>query len=190
MRLFFIALFCLVAAGCATSGSTSSMQLGFGKKEPQPFKTATPLVLASHEAIDHLLAKLPADRPLDPKQPIIVASLVNIDDLTSSRLGRLVSEQLMTRLVDRGFTITELKLRESIYIRHREGELMLSREIPEISKKHAAQAVLVGTYAQSINNLYITIKLVGVADNLVIAAHDYVMPMDAEIRSFFWSKPM
>ena len=96
----------------------------------------------------------------------------------------------MTRLVEQGYTVTELKLRESIYIRHREGELMLSREIPEISKKHAAQAVLVGTYAPSINNLYVTIKLVGVADNLVIAAHDYVMPMDSEIRSFFWSKPM
>ena len=190
MRSLIIALLCFITAGCATSGSTSSMQIGFGKKEPQPFKAAAPLVLSSHEAVDRLLAKLPADRPLDPKQPIIVASLVNIDDLTSSRLGRLMSEQIMTRLVEQGFTVTELKLRESIYIRHREGELMLSREIPEISKKHAAQAVLVGTYAQSINHLYVTIKLVGVADNLVIAAHDYVMPMDAEIRSFFWSKPM
>lgn len=188
MRAFAIVLFCLIAAGCA--GSSSSITMPFGQKEPKPFRTATPLVLSSHEAVDQLLSKLPADRPLDPRQPIIVASLVNIDDLTSSRLGRLISEQLMTRLVERSYTVAELKLRESIYIRHREGELMLSREIPEISKKHAAQAVLVGTYSQSINNLYLTIKLVGVADNLVIAAHDYVMPMDAEIRSFFWSKPM
>jgi TolB-like protein len=67
---------------------------------------------------------------------------------------------------------------------------MLSREIPEISRKHSAQAVLVGTYATSINNLYLTIKLVGVADNQVISSYDYVMPMDTEIRSFFWSKPM
>ena len=181
MRLLPIILLSLLCTACSTP---------IWGGNARPFKTSTPLVASSHDAVTKLLSRIPADRPLDPKQPIIVASLVNIDDLTSSRLGRLISEQLMTRLVESGYSVTELKLRESIYIRHKEGELMLSREIPEISKKHAAQAVLVGTYAHSINNLYLTVKLVGVADNQVIASYDYVMPMDTEIRSFFWSKPM
>jgi len=182
MRSLLLLICAVLCSGCTTMSWSSS--------EPKPFKSSAQLVASSHDAVTKLLAKIPADRPLDPRQPIIVASLVNIDDLTSSRLGRLISEQLMTRLVESGFTVTELKLRESIYIRHKEGELMLSREIPEISKKHAAQAVLLGTYAQSINNIYITIKLVGVTDNLVIASHDYVMPMDSEIRSLFWTKPI
>jgi TolB-like protein len=181
MRSTILIIFAVLCSGCSTNSWVSN--------EPRPFKSNTQLVASSHDAVTKLLAKIPTDRPLDPRQPIIVASLVNIDDLTSSRLGRLVSEQLMTRLVESGFTVTELKLRESIYIRHKEGELMLSREIPEISRKHAAQAVLVGTYAHSINNIYITIKLVGVTDNLVIASHDYAMPMDSEIRSLFWTKP-
>jgi TolB-like protein len=182
MRPLLIILGILLCSGCATTP--------WSQHEPKPFRSNAQLVASSHDAVSRLLAKMPADRPLDPRQPIIVASLVNIDDLTSSRLGRIVSEQLMTRLVESGYAVTELKLRESIYIRHKEGELMLSREIPEISRKHAAQAVLVGTYAQSINNLYLTIKLVGVVDNLVIASHDFVIPMDSEIRSLFWTKPL
>ncbi len=182
MRLVLILSLILLCTACSTTLWSQS--------NARPFKSNSQLVASSHHAVTKLLAGIPADHPLDPKKPIIVASLVNIDDLSSSRLGRLISEQLMTRLVESGYTVTELKLRESIYIRHKEGELMLSREIPEISRKHAAQAVLVGTYATSINTLYLTIKLVGVADNQVISSYDYVMPMDTEIRSFFWSKPM
>lgn len=182
MRSLSLILVCLLCAGCAALPSFA--------RSANSAAAGNSLLSASHDATLQLLAKLPADHPLDPLQPIIVASLVAIDDLTSSRFGRMVSEQLMTGLVSQGFTVLELKLRDSIYIRNREGELLLSREIPEISKRHAAQAVLVGTYAQSVSNLYVTIKLVGVADNRVISAHDFALPMNSEIRSLLWQKQL
>ena len=147
------------------------------------------IIQSSHNAIDNILKVIPLDQPLDKHLPVIVSSLVNIDDLLSSRLGRMISEQYITRLVERGYNVTELKLRERIFIRDKEGELLLSREIPEIAKKHSSQAVLVGTYSSSIHTVYITVKLVSVSDNQVISSYDYTLPYDSEIRSLLWQKP-
>jgi TolB-like protein len=168
----------LLLGGCGT--------FTWGSK-PAPYQADARLVTTSHEAVDQLLAAIPPHKALDRKQPVIVASLVNIDDLRSSRLGRTVAEQLGTRLSTQGYAVVELKLRDTIFIRQGEGELLLSREVREISRNHQAQAVLVGTYAQALSNVYLTLKLVGVADNQVIAAHDFVLPVDAEVRALLWS---
>ena len=144
------------------------------------------LVAASHAAVDSLLASTPPMKRVDRQQPIIVASLVNIDDLQSSRLGRAISEQLSTRLTMNGYSVIELKLRGNIFVKEGGGELLLSRELKEITRSHQAQAVLVGTYAPSRGSLFVDIKLVGVGDNQVIAAHDYVLPIDGDIRALLW----
>ena len=62
--------------------------------EPSPYVADARLIVASHTAVDRLLATFPATRRLDRQQPIIVASLVNIDDLQSSRLGRAIESTL------------------------------------------------------------------------------------------------
>ena len=154
--------------------------------EPSPYVADARLIMASHTAVDRLLATIPATRRLDRQQPIIVASLVNIDDLQSSRLGRAISEQLYTRLTMNGYTVVELKLRGNIFVKEGAGELLLSREVKEITRNHQAQAVLVGTYAPSMSSLFVDIKLVGVGDNQVIAAHDYALPIDGDIRALLW----
>ncbi len=154
--------------------------------EPPSYAADARLITASHTAVDRLLASIPPTRGLDRQQPIIVASLVNIDDLQSSRLGRAISEQLSTRLTMNGYSVIELKLRGSIFVKEGAGELLLSREVKEISRNHQAQAVLVGTYAPSMSNLFVDIKLVGAGDNHVIAAHDYALPIDGDIRALLW----
>lgn len=145
------------------------------------------LLQTNHLAVDELLGNIAPARSLDKRQPIIVASLVNIDDLNSSRLGRMLSEQLATRLTQNGYAVVELKLRDSIFVKQLQGELLLSREIKDITLTHKAQAVLVGTYAESSGQLYLTIKLVAMADNLVISAQDYLLPLNANVRSMLWN---
>lgn len=167
----------LMLSGCALSGTG---------RAPAPYEADTRLVVTSHLAVDRLLASVQALRPLDRQQPIIVASLVDIDSLQSSSLGRTISEQLSSQLANSGYHVIELKLRGSIFVKSGEGELLLSRELKEITTSHQAQAVLVGTYSQAINNVYVTIKLVGVTDNQVIAANDYVLPVDTNVRSLLW----
>lgn len=133
----------------------------------------------NHRAADALLLQA----PLDPAHAVLVATLVNVDRLNeSSRLGRIFSEQIGSRLVQRGLRVTELKLRENVAMQ-RTGELLLSREVREVSRAHDAQAVVVGTYAVSTTTLFISLKIVNPVGNTVVAAHDYAMPVDENVRS-------
>lgn len=116
--------------------------------------------------------------------PFIVATLVNIDQLEqSSTLGRLVSEQIASRLTQLGHGVVELKVRNGIYMKRNEGEFLLTREIKEIASVHQAQAVIVGTYAESANLVYVNLKAVNPANSMILAAYDYALPLDAQIRS-------
>jgi len=112
--------------------------------------------------------------------PLLVATVVDIDQLErSSTLGRLISEHVASRLAQKGYAVTELKMRDPVYMRTPEGELMLSREVREISAKHGAQAVAVGTYASDAkgNNgvVFVSLKLVRPSDNTIIGASDYAL---------------
>ena len=121
---------------------------------------------------------------LDASQPVLVATLVNVDRLNeSSRLGRIFSEQIAGRMVQRGLRVTEVKLRESLVLHRDQGELLLSREAREVSQAQNAQAVVVGTYAMSASMLYLSLKLVNPMGNHVVAAHSYAVPVDENVRT-------
>ena len=132
----------------------------------------------------HAANMLVQDTPLDRTQPVLVATLVNVDRLgESSRLGRIFSEQIAGRLVQRGLPVAELKLRDNVAMQRDQGELLLSRELRDVSRAHDAQAVVVGTYAVSASILYVSIKLVRPEGNVVVGAHNYAVPMDDNVRA-------
>ncbi|MDH4462472.1 FlgO family outer membrane protein [Acidovorax sp.] len=140
----------------------------------------TSVIAANHHAADMLVQ----DAPLDRTQPVLVATLVNVDRLgESSRLGRIFSEQIAGRLVQRGLPVAELKLRDNVAMQRDQGELLLSRELRDVSRAHDAQAVVVGTYAVSASILYVSIKLVRPEGNVVVGAHNYAVPMDDNVRA-------
>lgn len=115
---------------------------------------------------------------------MIVATVVNIDSLEhSSTLGRLVSEQVAARFGQRGYTMVEMKFRNQVYMKRNEGELLLTREISEVARQHQAQAVIVGSYGVSSDTVFINIKVVQPGTNTVLAAHDYALPLNRDVRS-------
>lgn len=115
--------------------------------------------------------------------PFIVATLVNIDKLEqSSTFGRLLSEQLASRITQLGHNVVELKFRNSVFMKRNEGEFLLTREIKEVANAHKAQAIVVGTYAEASDFVYINLKVVNPTNSLILAAYDYALPMDKEIR--------
>ncbi|BBO19641.1 MAG: hypothetical protein AMXMBFR31_02510 [Candidatus Desulfobacillus denitrificans] len=131
---------------------------------------------ANYAAVDKLISA-PAV-PIEKNIPLLVATIVNIDALNqSSRLGRLVSEQIAARLTQRGYNVVEMKLRSNVYIREGTGELLLSRDVRDLSKSHNAQAVVVGNYAVASGYVYLTLKAVAVTDNRVVAAVNYLLPL-------------
>ncbi|QEI08426.1 hypothetical protein FXN63_23240 [Pigmentiphaga aceris] len=171
---------------CAAALGASALALAGCAPTPEQAAVRTDLIAANYEAVDILLAGV----QLAPNEPLLVATLVSLDSLNeSSRLGRLFSEQISSRITAHGHAVEELKLRENLFIQQ-EGALLLSREVRELTQTHRAQAVVVGTYASSRNMLYISLKIVVPNGNRVVAAHDYAMPIDTNIRDLLMVRSM
>lgn len=153
------------------------------KEEPNYATVASnQFVAANYKAADTLLTQL-SGRLLAEK-PLIMATVVNIDALDqTSTLGRLVSEQISTRLSQGGLKMVEMKLRNNVYLKRNQGELMLTREIGEVAQNHNAQAVVVGSYAETSDMVFINIKVVQPQNNFVLAGHDYVLAKEGIVRS-------
>jgi TolB-like protein len=172
---FAAAAMAFALSGCASYYYGDNGSGGGGSGTPR-----TSIIAANHHAADMLLQ----NASLDPHHPVLVSTLVNVDRLgESSRMGRIFSEQIAGRLVQRGLPVTELKMRENLVMQREQGELLLSRELREVSRAHDAQAVVVGTYAVSATVLYVSIKLVKPDGNLVVAAHNYAVPIDENVRA-------
>lgn len=140
------------------------------------------IVAASYVAADSLLEQVPYLR--DAQQPLLTATFVNVNSLeNSSPLGRIVSEQVSSRFAQRGFTMVEMKLRNNIFIQQNAGEFALSRSVQELSQAHNAAAVIAGTYAVGRRSVYINARLIRAADNLILAAYDYTLPMGPDTRA-------
>jgi TolB-like protein len=143
------------------------------------------LIAINYKAADALIDQ--ADMQLSPEYPLIVATLVNINALEeSSPLGRLVSEQLGARFAQQGYKVVELKLRQKLYMKRNEGELMLTRKIHDIAQQHEAQAIIIGTYTESADRVFINLKLTQVETNIALAAVDYALPLDMNIRALLY----
>ncbi|GAB4090314.1 FlgO family outer membrane protein [Hydrogenophaga soli] len=168
-RTFAGALTLMVSLTASLLGGCASVDEGLGSN----------LIVVNHRATDALMQKV----KLDPSQPVLVATLVDQEDLgESSRLGRLFSEHIASRLASQGARVVELKLREQLFMKQTTGALLLSREVRDVSQSHNAQAVVVGTYTSSGQTLYVSLKLVRPEGNTVMAAHDYALPLNANIK--------
>jgi TolB-like protein len=147
---------------------------------------ANAFVAANYRAADALALQLRGK--LEGDKPLIMATVVNIDALEqTSMLGRLVSEQLSTRMAQGGMKMLEMKLRNSVYLKRGQGELMLTREIGDVAHTHNAQAVVVGSYAETRDAIFINVKVIQPSTNLVLAGHDYVLAKEATVRSMLQS---
>lgn len=166
----------LGATGCATETASA-------RKEPTYEQAAAnPLIPANYAAASSLLARLQGQLAIE--QPLIVATVVNIDALDrSSTLGRLISEQVSARFTLAGHRMIEMKFRNNVYMARDQGELMLTREIRDLASSHNAQAVIVGTYAQSSDMVFVNLKVIQPDTNVALAVHDYALPLDSMTRS-------
>ncbi len=134
-----------------------------------------------HEnAVDNLLQNCTVY--IDNTKSIIVASLVNIDNLKkSSTLGRMSSEFIAGRLSQQGFQVQEVKMSQGdIFVSEEEGEMILSRNLHQIGKKHDVQGFVVGTYAigryhRHEADVYVALRFVD-TNNVIRCSSNYTVP--------------
>ncbi len=102
--LIAAALSAVLVAGCANTPTN-------GRTDPTYEDAAkVQFLVANRAAAGQLVDGL--DRDAYGNAPILVATVVNINDLRrSAPLGRSLSEQYSSELVARGYNVKELKLR-------------------------------------------------------------------------------
>jgi TolB-like protein len=179
MRCAAILVSLALLGGCASTAP----------KEEANYATVSSnqFVNANYKAADALLAQLTGK--LNADKPLIMATVVNIDALDqTSTLGRLVSEQISTRMAQGGLKMLEMKLRNSVYLKRNQGELMLTREIGEVAQNHNAQAVVVGSYAETSDMVFVNVKVVQPTNNFVLAGYDYVLQKEGIVRSMLMQR--
>lgn len=141
-------------------------------------------IIANDEATDALLKKNSSANQLKllPPEPVLVTTMVNVDNVKqSSRLGRAVAEQVGARFTDLGYKVIDLRLRQAgVLVKSDTGELALSRDVKDLASEYQARAILVGTYAEAINVIYITLKLLDANSGQVMSAHTYALPLDKD----------
>ncbi len=140
------------------------------------------LVRISYKIADKLLQNVSSQ--LNFKHTILVASFVKIKDMErSSNFGRVIAECITTRLVQKGYSVVEIKLRESVYLKENAGEFSLSQNAKKMIADHNAQTIVVGTYAQAREDIYISARLVAAANNKIISACDFKLPLSANLKA-------
>jgi TolB-like protein len=146
------------------------------------FDGRSTFVDANHAATDALVRSFPVEEW--GKTPIIVATVVDVDNLdASSTMGRMITEQVASRLASLGYAPFELKLPGNLYVRAPSGELMLSREVTRVAQQHNAPVVIVGTYGRARYTVYVSLKAVQVSDSRILAGNDYAIPITDNLRN-------
>ncbi len=119
----------------------------------------------------------------DPAEPIIVTSFVNLDNLEqSSPFGRLIAEQMASRIVQRGWVISDIKIADSVLMAARRGEFILTRKVKRGLKAKKAAAVLVGQYSVNESHLFLVTQLVRIHDNRILSAANLDLPLSRKVR--------
>jgi len=161
----------VVVAALCLAGCANKQDVLAGSEEQNP------LISSSYAAADRLLTPVAKQELLGKDKRVLVASWVDVNQVSrTSIFGKMMAEQLASRLVQQGVAVMEVKLRSSLFITEKGGEMLLSREIKEISQQHNAEAVIVGTYADAgSSGVYVTVKLVRAVDGLVMSATNFMV---------------
>jgi TolB-like protein len=125
------------------------------------------------KAADRLAADL--GTRLAPGAAILAASFVDESNLDeSSPLGRLVSDRFISRLVQAGYEVKEVRLRGNLALRPGMGEFVLSREAEKLaSTERQAGAVLYGLYTANARRVFLSARVARLDDGGVLASRDF-----------------
>lgn len=145
------------------------------------------LVDSAYDITDHLILNL--KEKLTPGDSIIVATFADVNDLeVSCPFGRILADQVASRFTQRGYRIIELRFREgSVFMKDKEGEFILSRDLKNLSLKHNASAVVVGTYAEVDSGYYVSARIVNPSDAVVVSTYDRLV-CGRKNGEFVWPK--
>lgn len=167
MSRLLVAMMGLVLSGC--------VHLPFFSGTPEA--PANPKILnTAYSAADHLHSQMSGSGVAG--YPMLAASFVDSANVEkSSDLGRLLSEQVASRLSQVGYSVTEIQLRsDQLAVRPEAGVFALSRNVGEINTDVSAYSVLVGTFTVIERQIYVNARVLRASDGVALASSDFILP--------------
>lgn len=169
-------LFCCAAVGCTVRDTSQQGATGPYRQTVGGSFEGDALVAGSFVAADGLAANLKNRVPEGTR--ILAATFVDRENFeSSSPFGRLVSSQVVSRLVQAGYDVMEIRLRKEIGVRAGEGEFALTRETARLmQQKFDAEAILAGCYTVDAHNVFVAAQVVRLDDGVIVSAYDWALP--------------
>jgi TolB-like protein len=192
--IFYIllALIGILHSGCSSSGSSERAGLAASRAALphaalQQQTRGTLLLAANTAAADALASQLLAR--VGSASGILSANLVELNELDKSSLfGQTCTEQISSRLSQHGFKVLDSRLGAELRMEKTQGEFMLTRDSARLlNANHAAHAALLGVYSETGRRVFLSVRVVRLDDNAVIAAYEYYLPKDDDIMSLLGS---
>ncbi|MGV1099929.1 FlgO family outer membrane protein [Thiovibrio sp. JS02] len=109
---------------------------------------------------------------------VAVSTFVNLDNLyATSSLGRYLGEQFIGELQQAGVEVVEVRKTPGMMISEHHGEYGLSRDMDELGFVQSAQAMVVGTYTVTEQEVLVNVRLLRNEDNMVLSTANAVLPL-------------
>jgi hypothetical protein len=160
----------LALGGCTvtTSDANSSVMRGGAPEARGDLGSLT------YRAIDRLVSGVP---DLTLGRAVVVGTIVDVQRVDKSMpFGNLVADLARSRLVQKGVPVSDMRLRAAILLDSRQGEITLANDRAAVRPPPVASAILTGTYAAGDDFIFVSLKLVTVADARIVGAVDYAVP--------------
>ena len=169
MSRLFIALAGFFLCGCIQLPSF----MGQASAPPEPM-----FLEYSYRAGDHLHGQLSGGEAA--AYPMLAATFVDSATMeNTSDLGRLLSEQVASRLSQHGYSVTEIQLRsDQLRVDPAGGVFALSRNVSEINADAPAYSILVGTYTAVGRQIYVNARVLRASDGVALASSDFSLPRE------------
>lgn len=90
--------------------------------------------------------------------PTILSTIVELDSLGGSTLGRLIGEHMLHQLHVLGWNTTDIRITNNVYVQP-EGEFVLSRDLERLRKEHEAANILSGTYTVTKDGVLLSLRI-------------------------------
>lgn len=179
---FIIALLAFALAGCtAISQEVASFQKSRIEVVSRDNYVPPSSEGKLHWYVERLARQLfDTANSIDVNRSIIVGTFVPAqtlkldENIELQKFGLQLQESFATFSTQAGLNVVEFKTLPGVQITET-SDLMLSRDIEQLSKKINAEYMLTGTYVQQENSLIVNVRLISVSDkSLVAAATDYL----------------
>ncbi len=173
--------FCGLLAGCGSSTAANSPMPPLPAAMTVDSPPGSDMLTANIYAGDALSSMLL--RRTSSGSGIVAASFVELDDLDqTSGFGRLASQQVGSRIGQHGFRVLEARIGAELRMDVRHGEFLLTRDsVRLLATEYEAHAALVGVYSPAGDKVFVSARVVRLADNAVLGAYEYYVPLRGEV---------